>query len=135
MQTTAEDYIGRVITPTRDPAETPKAQRVMKGTARRRFRLFNRFWRHPATAGLGNAERSVWCYLWGLADAHGLAFPSYARIAQRHGCSLRHAKRTIARLQAVGFLRLESRGSSQRKRANCYRLVLPASCDDDKDVP
>jgi hypothetical protein len=120
-----EDYIGRVIRPC-EPSAPPEARRAKaKGTARKRFRLFNRFWRHPATPTLSHAEQAAWCYLWALADVRGLCFPSYARIAQRLGCNKRHARRLVARLLAAGFVVLVSRGSARRRQANCYRLVFP----------
>lgn len=139
MQVSGEDYIGRVIAPTRDPVETarPPQRARVRGTARRKFLVLNRFWRCRDLSRLSPTAKLAWLYLWSRADARMTCYPSMNRIAFRVGCSRRHARRAIRDLEKGGFLKTRIGGPRPDvKIANFYRVTVPkaTSCDTDMGV-
>lgn len=69
-------------------------------------------------------EALVWLILWRDTDAEtNTAQTSCASMATRAGCSVRHVKRVVKRLESRGLLRVERRGGINRG-SSLYR-VLP----------
>jgi len=126
---TEEDFIGRVISgplPGKPSAEPSGKPQRAKGTARRKFLVLNQFWCCPGLSELSPTAKLVWLYLWSRADARMTCFPSMKRIAERVGCSRRHARRAIRDLELRGFLRTRIGGPRPDvKVANFYRLLVP----------
>lgn len=119
-----DDGILRVQLPAPKPkASKPKGKRA--GTPSGRFRLINRFWKHPDTPGLSHAAQALWCYLWALADRKRECYPSNARIARRLGCCTRYAQARIRELVSGEYLAIVRPGRSRNRQANLYRLRLP----------
>lgn len=58
-----------------------------------------------------------------MADAKsGIAWPSFATLAERSGSTRRHVKNAVKRLIAGGYLTIAQRGN--RVRSNRYRIIL-----------
>lgn len=135
-----EDYIGKVILPPSDPVKTPKPRRARgKGLVRRKVLVLNRFWRCCGLSDLSPTARLTWVYLWTRADARMTCYPSMKRIAERVGCSRRHARRAIRDLERSGFLKTRIGGPRPDvKVANLYRLLVPKGwghgCPKDGDM-
>lgn len=70
-------------------------------------------------------DKSVLLSLANFADDKGFCWPSHATLAQHAGCSTATVKRSLAALEARGYIAHEARTRPGRgKTSNCYTLAL-----------
>lgn len=104
---------GTPPTSTRDKASKPK------GKPGDRFAVLNSFVDFTL-AGLSRAESATWLILW-RDTRDGTARTSMADIARRAGCTRRAVVDAMAKLEAVGLVKVVHRGGF-RQGPSRYRL-------------
>jgi len=73
--------------------------------------------------GVSRVELAALIAIADMADAQsGIAWPSFATLAERSGSTRRHVKNAVKRLIAGGYLTIAQRGS--RVRSNRYKIIL-----------
>ena len=73
--------------------------------------------------GVSRVELAALIAIADMADAQsGIAWPSFATLAERSGSTRRHVKNAVKRLIAGGYLTIAQRGN--RVRSNRYKIIL-----------
>lgn len=112
---------GRVAaTPARKPKRAPAGR---GGAVRRRFALLNTVV-DEHIAGLRRSDLVCWLVLYRHARPDGTVTASIADLARRGGCSRRAVTSALRRLQAVGLLERQKRGTLAGGPSR-WRLLSP----------